>query len=82
MLDRVSPRSGERRRLPRRYASMRAARLFPPSLCLPNQLYHALPMLAGALERAGHEPQITDLNLLAADRFLEPRRLLEIFGRA
>ncbi|MBL8899963.1 MAG: aspartyl/asparaginyl beta-hydroxylase domain-containing protein [Planctomycetes bacterium] len=61
---------------------MRFALLFPPSLCLPNQLYYALPMLAGALERAGHEPQITDLNLLAADRILEPTRLLGFFGRA
>jgi anaerobic magnesium-protoporphyrin IX monomethyl ester cyclase len=51
---------------------MRVTLLFPPSLCLPNQIYYALPLLAGALRRAGHEPTCVDLNLACADRLLDP----------
>lgn len=60
---------------------MRFALVFPPSLCLPNQLYHALPVLAGALRRAGHVPLITDLNLLAADCFLDRNRAEDLLAR-
>lgn len=49
---------------------MRTTLVFPPSLCLPNPIYFSLPLLAGALKRAGHETHIVDLNALAADRFL------------
>ncbi len=49
---------------------MNVAVVFPPSLCLPNQMYFSLPMLAGALRRGGHRPAVHDLNLLALDRFL------------
>lgn len=52
---------------------MRVAIVFPPSICLPNQIYYSLPMLAGALRRAGHEPFAVDLNLLAADLLLDAR---------
>jgi radical SAM superfamily enzyme YgiQ (UPF0313 family) len=51
---------------------MRVSLAFPPSLCLPNQVYYALPLLAGALRRAGHAPRCVDLNLVCADRLLEP----------
>jgi hypothetical protein len=61
---------------------MRVAIVFPPSLCLPNQLYFSLPVLAGALKQAGHQPQITDLNLMAADRFLDEDRTQRIFRQA
>lgn len=59
---------------------MRVALVFPPSLCLPNVLYHALPVLAGALRRAGHEPRIHDLNLAAADLFLTEERVERYLG--
>lgn len=55
-------------------ASLRSVIVFPPSLCLPNTIYYALPVLAGALRDAGYPSRIVDLNLLAADRFLESRR--------
>ena len=48
---------------------------FPPSLCLPNQAYHALPVLAGALRDAGHRARCVDLNLAAADRLLTGERI-------
>jgi hypothetical protein len=48
--------------------------VFPVSLCIPNQLYLALPMLAGALKRAGHRARGIDLNVLAADLFCDDRR--------
>lgn len=60
---------------------MRVALVFPPSLCLPNQLYQALPVLAGALREGGHEPQITDLNLLAADYCLDRGRSQDLLRR-
>lgn len=49
---------------------MRVALVFPPSLCLPNQCYDALPVLCGAVKSAGHEAYAVDLNLAAADRLL------------
>jgi hypothetical protein len=61
---------------------MRVAVVFPPSLCLPNQLYFSLPVLAGALKRGGHEAQISDLNLMAADRFLTEPVTQRVFGQA
>lgn len=48
--------------------------VFAPSICLPNQMYCSLPMLAGALRRAGHHPRMVDLNLLAADLLLTNER--------
>jgi anaerobic magnesium-protoporphyrin IX monomethyl ester cyclase len=53
---------------------MRVSVVFPPSICLPNQMYFSLPILAGALVRAGHEPRICELNLAAADMLLTPER--------
>lgn len=53
---------------------MNVAILFAPSICLPNQMYFSLPTLAGSLVRAGHLPQVADLNLLAADLFLTEER--------
>ncbi len=61
---------------------MRATLVFPPSLCLPNTLYFALPVLAGALKRAGHQARLLDLNLVAADRFLTPERTESLISRA
>jgi hypothetical protein len=61
---------------------MRVTLLFPPSLCLPNQVYYALPQLAGELRRAGHEPRCVDLNLACADRLLEPAMVEELLGVA
>lgn len=52
---------------------MRVTIAFPSSLSLPNQIYYSLPILAGALRRAGHEPRCVDLNLAAADRLLDDR---------
>jgi hypothetical protein len=54
---------------------MRASLIFPPSICLPNQIYYALPLLSGALRRAGHQPHYVDLNLLAADWLLDDSRV-------
>ena len=53
---------------------MRATIVFPPSICLPNQMYYSLPMLAGALRRGGHDARVVDLNLLAADLLLTDER--------
>lgn len=61
---------------------MRATLVFPPSLCLPNTLYYALPVLAGALKRAGHSARLIDLNLVAADRLLSTPRTLDLVARA
>jgi len=49
---------------------MRVTLTFAPSLCLPNPIYYALPVLAGALKQAGHPVAIEDLNVVAADRLL------------
>ena len=57
---------------------MRVTLVFPPALCLPNQLYFALPLLAGALRRAGHTPAIVDLNARAADMLLDEARATRI----
>ena len=56
---------------------MRASLIFPPSICLPNQIYYALPLLSGALRRAGHESHYVDLNLLAADWLLRDDRVAQ-----
>ena len=61
---------------------MRIAFVFPPSLCLPNTLYFALPLLAGAARRAGHDVAIVDLNQRAADRFLTPERTRRFLEQA
>ncbi len=53
---------------------MRVSVVFPNSLCLPNPMYHSLPLLAAALKNAGHEPRIYDLNAMAADLFLNRQR--------
>ncbi|MFG0320307.1 MAG: B12-binding domain-containing radical SAM protein [Planctomycetota bacterium JB042] len=53
---------------------MDVALVFPPAVSLPNRLYHALPLLAGALHRAGHRARALDLNLLAADLLLTDAR--------
>ena len=55
---------------------------FPPSICLPNQAYGALPVLAGALKAAGHGVVCQDLNLVAADLLLETPRLRGYLERA
>ena len=52
---------------------MRFNIIFANSVCLPNQMYQALPVLAGALRDAGHATCMVDLNLLAMDRFLTVR---------
>ncbi|MFH2000928.1 MAG: radical SAM protein [Planctomycetota bacterium] len=49
---------------------MRITLVFPSSLCYPNPIYYALPVLAGALVREGHSVRQVDLNVLAADRLL------------
>ena len=64
-----------------RVAPMKVAIVFPPSLCLPNQLYHSLPVLAGALRDGGHEPQITDLNMRSADLLLDETRAGDLLRR-
>jgi hypothetical protein len=59
---------------------MQVTLTFPPSLCLPNPIYYALPVLAGALKQAGHPVAIEDLNVVAADRLLTAawaKRVLE-----
>jgi anaerobic magnesium-protoporphyrin IX monomethyl ester cyclase len=61
---------------------MRVTLLFPPSLCLPNQMYYALPLLAGALRSAGHVPTCVDLNLACADRLTEPAMTEELLAVA
>lgn len=63
---------------------MRANLVFPPAICLPNQIYYSLPILAGALRRGGHQPRCVDLNLVAADLLLSDRvtaDFLELAGR-
>lgn len=50
---------------------MNVTMLFPPSICLPNQVYYALPLFAGVLRRAGHRVTTVDLNLVAADLLLD-----------
>lgn len=54
---------------------------FAPSICLPNQVYHALPVLAGALRDAGHVPRCIDLNLAAADMLLTDERVERFLPR-
>jgi len=49
---------------------MRVVLVFPPSLCLPNQIYYALPLLASVIKSAGHCVRGIDLNLAAAHCFL------------
>ncbi|MEO0649666.1 MAG: hypothetical protein AAFZ65_03190, partial [Planctomycetota bacterium] len=61
---------------------MRVSLVFAPSICLPNQIYHALPLLAGALRAGGHEPRQVDLNLSAADLLLTDERTQRYFHRA
>ena len=53
---------------------MKVSIVFPPSICLPNQLYYSLPVLAAVVERAGHEAHAVDLNLAAADMLLTDER--------
>jgi tRNA A37 methylthiotransferase MiaB len=52
--------------------------VFPPSICLPNQVYYSLPLLAGVVRRAGHVPSCVDLNLAAADRLLDARMVEDL----
>lgn len=64
---------------------MRTVVVFPPSLCLPNQVYLSLPTLAAALRRAGHPARAIDLNLEACHLFLTDARVaryLEVARRA
>ena len=50
---------------------MNVSMLFPPSICLPNQVYYSLPLFAAVLARAGHTAYTADLNLIAADMLLD-----------
>tara|TARA_R110002072_G_scaffold177524_2_gene333465 strand:- start:46315 stop:48111 length:1797 start_codon:yes stop_codon:yes gene_type:complete len=52
-------------------AAMNVSMLFPPSICLPNQVYYSLPLFAAVLARAGHTAYTADLNLIAADMLLD-----------
>ncbi|MEW6742723.1 MAG: radical SAM protein [Planctomycetota bacterium] len=61
---------------------MRTSLVFPPSLCLPNPLYLALPLLAASLRRAGHHVRVIDLNALAADRLLTRETVEHLLARA
>ena len=61
---------------------MRVTLVFPPSLCLPNPIYYSLPLLAGALTRAGHQHHTVDLNVLAADLFLTQQWAERLLGQA
>ena len=64
---------------------MRSVVVFPPSLCLPNQVYFSLPTLVGALRAAGHTARAIDLNLEACHLFLTRERVeryLEVAQRA
>ncbi|HYC78755.1 MAG TPA: hypothetical protein VEI02_14115, partial [Planctomycetota bacterium] len=61
---------------------MRVTLVFPPSMCLPNALYFALPTLAGVLKEAGHRTRLVDLNLLAADRLLTVERCERLLAAA
>ena len=59
---------------------MNVSILFPPSICLPNQAYYALPLFSAVLRRAQHEPRAIDLNLIAADLLLDDKMAESIFG--
>jgi hypothetical protein len=61
---------------------MRITLVFPPALCLPNPIYYALPLLAGALKQAGHDVRLVDLNVLAADLLLNRDRVDRILAEA
>jgi Radical SAM superfamily/B12 binding domain len=61
---------------------MRTTIVFPPSLCLPNQIYYSLPLLSGALRRAGHEVRALDLNVLAAELLLREESVERYLGVA
>lgn len=50
---------------------MKISMVFPPAVCLPNQVYYSLPLFAAVLRRAGHEVRCVDLNLIAADLLLD-----------
>lgn len=54
---------------------MKIGFVFPPSLCLPNQCYQALPTLCGAVKAVGHEAFGLDLNLAAADHLMSEERV-------
>jgi len=54
---------------------MKIGFVFPPSLCLPNQCYQALPTLCAAVKEVGHQAFGVDLNLAAADHLLTNDRV-------
>jgi hypothetical protein len=61
---------------------MRISMLFPPAICLPNQVYYSLPLFAAVLKRAGHEVRAIDLNLIAADLLLDDRTTQSLWVEA
>ena len=61
---------------------MRTTLVFPPSLCLPNQVYHALPLLGGALRAAGRSWRGVDLNVESAHLLCSEERIERLLHRA